>query len=161
MEISTWIISVLSVIGGASLTLITTLIVNQVSYKNEYYKMIIEKRIKAYNNIEHLINTVNNIGWERISESIVKNDTRQLQPIRDEIDLAKSDSIWLSREMKSALIYLNWLLSSFEMENFPKVDIKKGINLRNNITETVTNIEQILKSDMLSLHKVGDFLVNK
>lgn len=161
MGMSTWIVSVLSVIGGASLTLITTLIVNQVSYKNEYYKMIVEKRIKAYNNIEHLINTVNNIGWERISESIVKNDTRQLQPISNEIDLAKSDSIWLSREMKGALIYLCSLLSSFEMENYPKEDINKGIELRNNITRIVKNIEQILKSDMLSLHKVGDFLVNK
>lgn len=161
MEIPTWIISVLSVIGGASLTLITTLIVNQVSYKNEYYKMIIEKRIKAYNNIEHLINTVNNIGWERISESIAKNDIRQLQPIRDEIDLAESDSIWLSREMKSALIHMSLLLSSFEMENFPKVGIDKGIDLRNKVNKTVINIEQILKSDMLSLHKVGDFLVNK
>lgn len=161
MEIPTWIISVLSVIGGASLTLMTTLIVNQVSYKNEYYKMIIEKRIKAYNNIEHLINTVNNIGWERISESITKNDIRQLQPIRDEIDLAESDSIWLSREMKSALIHLSLSLSSFEMENFPKVDIDKGIDLRNNVNRTVIKIEQILKSDMLSLHKVGDFLMNK
>lgn len=161
MEMPTWIISVLSVIGGASLTLITTLIVNQVSYKNEYYKMIIEKRIKAYNNIEHLINTVNNIGWERISESIAKNDIRQLQPIRDEIDLAESDSIWLSREMKSALIHMSLLLSSFEMENFPKVDIDKGIDLRNKVNKTVINIEQILKSDMLSLHKVGNFLENK
>ena len=123
--------------------------------------MIIEKRIKAYNNIEHLINTVNNIGWERISGSIAKNDIRQLQPIRDEIDLAESDSIWLSREMKGVLIHLSLLLSSFEMENFPKVDIDKGIDLRDNVNRTVKNIEEILKSDMLSMHKVGDFLMNK
>ena len=42
MEMPTWLISVIGGVGGAVVTLITTLIVNRVSYRHDYYKMIIE-----------------------------------------------------------------------------------------------------------------------
>ena len=56
MIVPEWLTAVICVIVGALLTFIATLIVNRVSYKNEYYKIIIEKRIQAYKNVEHLIN---------------------------------------------------------------------------------------------------------
>ena len=69
----TWLISVLSIVGGALLTLITTLIVNRVSYKHEYYKMIIEKRIHAYNNVEHLATSIKSNSFKHILDSVDGN----------------------------------------------------------------------------------------
>lgn len=157
----TWLISVLSIVGGALLTLITTLIVNRVSYKHEYYKMIIEKRIHAYNNVEHLAIAIKSNSFKHIMDSVDSNKVSLLQPIMDDINLAKSETLWLSKEMKKALNDLDEKVFLFELENFQNVDFKKGSQLHIDLNKNIQKIEQILKKDMMSLHKVRSFLRNK
>lgn len=158
---STWLISALSIVGGALLTLITTLIVNRVSYRNEYYKIIIEKRIQAYKNVEHLLNNIKRTGLQTISQAILNNNLDLLKPLKEEIDLAQSESIWLSRKMKNALQKMELLLFSFEMECYKKVELGKGWDLQKTIYENTITIEQIHKRDMLSMHNVRSFLKDK
>jgi hypothetical protein len=102
MEMPTWLISVLGGIGGAILTLITTLIVNHVSYKHEYYRMIIEKRMKTYNNIESLVSSINKKS-EKLPQTINKNNVELLKPFEEEIESADIEVLWLSNNMKTAL----------------------------------------------------------
>jgi len=161
MIVPEWLTAVICVIVGALLTFIATLIVNRVSYKNEYYKIIIEKRIQAYKNVEHLINNIKRTGIRTISQAIWNNSLDLLKPLKDEIDLAKSESIWLSQEMKNALQRMELLLFSFELENDEKVELNKGLDLQKTIYENTITIEQIHKQDMLSMHKVRSFLKNK
>lgn len=158
---STWLISVLSIVGGALLTLITTLIVNRVSYRHEYYKMIIEKRIKAYNNVEHLVTAIKSDSFKHVLDSIDSNRVSLLQPIMDDIKLSKSETLWLSKEMKKALNDLDETVFLFELENFENVDFKKGSQFHTDICNKIPMIEKIIKKDMMSLHKVGSFLRNK
>lgn len=158
---STWLISVLSIFGGALLTLFTTLIVNRVSYRNEYYKIIIEKRIQAYKNVEHLINNIKRTGFRIISQAVLNNNLDLLKPLKEEIDLAQSESIWLSQEMKNALQKMELLLFSFELESIKKVELDKGWELQKTIYENTITIEQIHKQDMLLMHNVRSFLKNK
>ena len=157
---NTWLVSIIGIIVGAVLTLICTLIANRISYKNEYYKMIIEKRIKAYNNVEHLVTAINSNSFKHILDTIDKNSVSLLQPIVDDIKLAKSETLWLSKEMKKALNDLDEKVFSFELENFENVDFKKGSQFHLDINEDIQMIEQILKKDMMSLHKVRSFLRN-
>jgi len=156
----TWLISVLSIVGGALLTLITTLIVNRVSYKHEYYKMIIEKRIHAYNNVEHLATSIKSNSFKHILDSVDGNSISLLQPIMDDIKLAKSETLWLSKEMKKALNDLDETVLLFDLENFNNVEFKRGTQFHTTIIEKTKVIEQILKNDMKSLHEVSSFLNN-
>ena len=143
------------------MTLITTLIVNRVSYKQEYYKMIIEKRIHAYNNIEHLVTTVKSNSFKFILDSVESNRIARLQPLVDDIKLAMSESLWLSKEMKTALNEFDESVLLFQMENFEKIEYKAGSQFHISINKKIKIIEQILKKDMMSIHKVRCFLKNK
>ena len=155
--------SFLGIAVGAALTAISTLIVNQVSYKHEYYKMVIEKRLHAYNNIEHLVNNIKSIGLDAIVKAVNRNDLDFLRPLKEEIKTAKSEKVWLSKEMKKALDELEWLLLSFEMENYnqDRIAIQDGEKLYSTINSTTKTIEGTIKTDMLSMHRVEKFLRNK
>ena len=152
--------TLVGIIVGAALTLIGTLIANRVSYRNEYYKMIIEKRIKAYNNVEHLATAIKSNSFKHILNSNDCNRVALLQPIIDDIKLAKSETLWLSKEMKKALNDLDETVLLFELENFNNVEFKRGTQFHTTIIEKTKVIEQILKNDMKSLHEVSSFLNN-
>ena len=83
-----------------------------------------------------------------------------LQPIMDDIKLAKSETLWLSKEMKKALNDLDETVLLFDLENFNNVEFKRGTQFHTTIIEKTKVIEQILKNDMKSLHEVSSFLNN-
>ena len=158
----TWLISVLSIVGGAFLTFITTLIVNRVSYRQEYYKMIIGKRIKAYNAIEQFVNNINEIETKIITDLNGTNLDVFLNLLQKEIENAKSESVWLSNKMKESLNGLGVLLVNYELGiNTDKVETSKIIYIYSSISENRKKIEQVLKMDLTSLHKVRQFLSSK
>ena len=157
----TWLISVLSIVGGALLTLITTLIVNRVSYKQEYYKMIIEKRIKAYNTIEHFVNSIKDLETKALTDLNGTNKDDFFNLLHKEIEKAKSVSVWLSNKMKESLNEFGVLLTHYELViNSDEVE-SRNIDIYSSISENKKKIEQVLKMDLTSLHKVRQFLRSK
>lgn len=161
MEMPTWLISVLSIVSGAFLTLITTLIVNRVSYKQEYYKMIIEKRIKAYNTIEQFVNNIKEIETKALTDLNGTNKDVFFNFLHNEIKKAISESLWLSNKMKKSLNGFGVSLTYYELVIKPDKVESRNIDIYNSISENNEKIEQVLKMDLTSLHKVRRFLRSK
>ncbi len=162
METTTWVMSVIGVFSGAMLTLITTLIVNQVSYKNEYYKMIIEKRVKAYNCIEKLINDLFE-KYNKLPKEIDNSNVSLLIPLIDEINSANNESIWLSKKIKTALNFwrddLLLVILKHTDENICKM--AGDVNVHRVMNNGKKMVEKQIIEDLLTMYKVKWFLKNK
>lgn len=155
------IITILGALAGSGLTLITTLIINNISYKKDYYKIIIEKRIQAYQSIEHLVNNIKDIGKNAMAKRLWEKDDKILLPLKEEINMAKKDAIWQSNEMRNVLYCLDNSLSIFTLQNKESLDVKKAQAFYLSICDYAEKIERITKNDMLSMHKVRRFLSTK
>ncbi len=161
MVIPEWLTAVICVIVGALLTFIATMIVNRVSYRNEYYKMIIEKRIKAYNNVERLLYSIKSESLKCLLKMHVLRDANALKSLKLEIKKVKDDSVWLSEKMKVAVSSLINAIYSFEEKPIENLTANDTKNLSDEIKAMGLVIEDILVEDLKSLHKVRRFLRNK
>jgi hypothetical protein len=161
MEMPTWLISVIGGVSGAVVTLVTTLIVNRVSYKHEYYKMIIEKRIKAYNNVERLLYLIKSESLKSMSKIHVLKDENTLKSLEQEIKNVKDDSVWLTETMKMAVSSFIKSVYLFEEKPIESLTADDALGLYTEIKAMALVIEDVLVEDLKSLHKVRCFLRNK
>jgi hypothetical protein len=130
-------------------------------YVNEYYKIVIQRRIAAYEQLENLI-----IAFKA---SVVDRDNKPYHvPFSGENDKvaaliqlgsAMSQGLWLSDEAFKKTTELNYIL--FRLPTVERDVINFGKEHYQAIAELREALERILAADMLDMHKVGRFLRRK
>ncbi|WP_418117520.1 hypothetical protein [Variovorax sp. 350MFTsu5.1] len=152
--------AVVSALVTASLNGVFGRLAKKDEYKNAYYKLVLDRRMKAYELIEELIVKVKiaiadedgktyhiafafeeeNFGLNRLMVSVM------------------GQSMWLSDELFQATRKLNVLMYSRPKVqgwiDFGKANYQEIANLR-------TEIEQLVVKDMMVLHDIPQFLRRK
>lgn len=151
-----------SLISAVALYIINMRVHKQ-KYKDDYYKMVIAKRMEAYAKVENvykLLKTYTTEDYGKSAYGLIFNDTQTLYVFHKKLYDAISDNTWLSKELNEDLQYLNDMLIRFEQElNKSNVDIKELGKLKNPIfAEIRTFIDKHYTKDMLTLYDVKGFL---
>ncbi len=130
-------------------------------YVNDYYKMVLTKRVAAYEKLEELI-----VG---LSTSVLDKDNRPHHWLFTEVDPwskafkllldTTSQSLWLSDELFAKTRDLNYLFFRGSQHEGGAIEFAKE-NYKA-IAELREEIEHVHHADMLSLHDVKGFLARK
>lgn len=136
------------------------------SFKNDYYKLVINKRMEAYQHIDNQIKAMKITTLDddaKAFHSMFYGDPKIIYANQHDLFLAKTNGIWLSNAMENALSELNQLL--FEINQDITDDIDNNVALAKEYYSKVADIrekvEQQLRKDMLVLYDVQDFLKEK
>jgi hypothetical protein len=151
--------SVISGILGAVIAGWFNLRLKHTEYANMYYKMVLEKRIKAYEVVERLIN--------QIKTAVVDTDSRPYHLLFSKDDdhtnvykaLMDGDALWLSDELFEATRDLNVLVYSQVTGDSGLIEF--GKTHYRQIAEIRTKMEKLHIRDMSTLHDVPEFLRKK
>ena len=153
-----------AIITGFITYFVNKKILNQ-TYKNEYYKSILEKRLNAYQYIETQIAvlkfTILDIDGKPFYQ-IFQNDYNKYLEYQQNIHLVLSHSIWLSSSMIDNMSALNQLFFTIttEITDDIKYNIEIGKKYYYQISTLRENIEKCLLNDFKNLHKL-DYFLNK
>lgn len=151
-----------AIITGIITYFVNKKILNQ-TYKNEYYKSILEKRLNAYQYIETQIAvlkfTIIDID-KKPYYSIFQNDCKKYLEYQQNIHLALSHSIWLSSSMLDNVSALNQLFFTITTEITDDINsnIEIGKIYYYQISALRENIEKCLLNDFKNLHNLDNFL---
>lgn len=126
------ILAILSALLGVFITLGITALINSISFRNDYYKIIIQKRIDAYSIIEILANKLNAIAIDSDTGkpyhiAFCKGSPEALEDIALTLLVAKDNRIWLSPEMNSFLDELNQFICQITPVDDEQMSIANGI----------------------------------
>lgn len=156
-----------SVVAAVLTSIINWLLVKQ-NYKNDYYKIILEKRINAYENMNSLVSEMSvltNMGdylIPTICFTVESFDNFQIK-----LALSVSDGFWLSSELSSKLsetnVYLLNNISNKISTDPRKIDIDEKYNESGKLElEQVRafrkSLQTIMNSDFKKLYDVRSFL---
>ena len=153
--------SLLSGIAGALIVGYWNLLIKKSEYRHEYYKLILSRRIAAYEQLEELI------VWLRVAVS----DTDQrpyhlLFSLDGDWETAyqatykvTTQALWLSDEVFAKAKELNVLL--YRPSHADKGAIEFGKSNYNAIANIRESLESLLAKDMLTLYDVKSFLKAK
>ena len=132
-------------------------------YENAYFKMVLERRIKAYEQVEALI--------VQIKTTVLDSDGRPYHLLfSDETSkgttykalfLTMSSAIWLSDELFDEIRQLNALIYSSSEGAGAENLIAFGKKHYRDVAELRTRVERLHARDMLVLDKVPAFLKSK
>lgn len=153
--------SLVAAVLGGIIAGFVTLRVARNQYVNDYFKTVIQRRLAAYEQLEHLI--------AMLKTSVADDrDNRVYHLLFAGGDSAKvfeatvrisSQSMWLSNEVVDATVTLNRLLfkcpdNHGDVLAFAKEHYKT-------IADTRTRLERLFSRDFLALHEVKRFLKSK
>lgn len=153
--------SVIAALLGGVIAGYVTLRVAKNQYINDYYKTVVQRRLAAYEQLEHLITM--------LKTSVADgNDNKVYHLLFADGDNSKafevlfrvsSQSMWLSDDVVDETVNLNRLLFSCPSNQssvyaFAKEHYKT-------IAETRTRLEKLHARDFLTLHEVARFLKSK
>jgi hypothetical protein len=153
--------SVVSGVLGALIAGWFNLRSKRTEYANTYYKMVLEKRIKAYEAVERIIS--------QIKIAVVDKDNRPYHILfsndDDHAGVYKAlmdgipDALWLTDDLFEATRELNLLVYSLAPEGSSLIEFGKVHY--HEIAELRTKMEKLHIRDMTSLHEVPEFLRKK
>ena len=170
VKIITIIIS--SSVLAAILTSIFNFIIQNLNYKREYYKKIIDKRIEALEQIIDLSNqlkVMTHLENGQICNIIFTKGEDYYNRFIILLALTVNQSFWLNDELNETLLELNIFLHE-EIEN--KIELGNeidrssqlillGIDSLNKIREFRTKIEKQLLEDFSSMQRIRTFINSK
>lgn len=131
-------------------------------YANEYYKIVLSRRIAAYERVEDLI--------VALKASVVDDDRKPFHLMFSSDDAAAwergfvmlhavmSQGLWLSDEIFVKIRDFNYLIFR---SNKPTSVIEFAKENYQAIATIRAELERLLARDMLNLHKVKKFLISK
>lgn len=153
--------SVVSGILGALIAGWFNLRSKHTEYANTYYKIVLEKRVKAYEGVERLIN--------QIKVAVVDTDNRPYHILfskdDDHCNVYKAlmegmpDSLWLTDDLFELTRALNVLVYSKVPDGSGLIEF--GKTHYREIAELRTKMEKLHIRDMATLHEVPEFLRKK
>ena len=167
---SIWI-TILSSAGAAAIvSAIASYIINILTqkhkYKDDYYKMVINKRMEAYQYIETQIQVMKLTIVDKDPNPyfmMFSGDSKLFYESQNNLTLAASNSLWLSQEMVDKLRQLqqHFLTIGAKITDDTENNILVGKEWYTKLGEDRRIIENCLKKDMLSLYDVKSFLKEK
>lgn len=164
-------INILSSAGVASIIsaivgYVFNVLMQKRKYKDDYYKMVIAKRMDAYSKTEQVCKLLKTHTYDNETEGtycIAFGSMDALLTLCKMMHNALSDNIWLSDSIHAEMQKLNNIIVEIEDGCRTKgFDVKRiGIELYADIDTKRINIEKQYAKDMLTLHDVKDFLKSK
>ena len=136
-------------------------------YKDDYYKMVVEKRMDAYQYIETQIQVLKLTVVDNIDAKpyfmMFSGDSKLFYESQYNLTLAASKSLWLTQEMVDNLRQLqqHFLTIGAKITDNPTNNISVGKDWYTKLVEDRCMIENCLKNDLLSLYDVKSFLKEK
>ena len=138
------------------------------NYKNDFYKKLLDKRIKAYESVERLICSLKQLV--HIKESELCNQFCYLG--KDHFDrfiisITAQDSFWLNDDISGKITQFNIFIIqkiSYKIDKTKNPDeelIRLGIVNRDKIKEKRLELEDLLYQDLKGLHKIKSFIKNR
>jgi len=132
----------------------------KIDYRNSYYKIVLDKRMAAYEKIQNILSHFFTIKYYDYDGNYYycEIDTKEkLHVIRDKIKNCISDGLFISLKMFSAIRELDGLLQNCDNNNQDILicNIKKS---NEDIKKILENASNTLNSDLLELYDVPKFL---
>lgn len=131
-------------------------------YENAYFKMVLDKRIAAYSEVDRFISGASVASVDnnnRPYHAMFEPHERGLPDFYVLLHGAMSGKLWLSNDLHSALRDLNIIAYPAGDNQDALLDIAK--DRYKDIAELRTTIERLHARDMLCLHQVAKFLKGK
>lgn len=157
-----YFLPILTVFGVfANLTILVYL--NTKSFKHEYHKKIIEKRIAAYERIEILLTKMRLYRhYDDKCCYLFCSSPQQIKEIRSEILSIGKNGLYLSVDTINILIKLSEYLTDNIYENKDiSASVQLGIKHFNNLSKIISDIQLNLYKDMRVLYDVDKFFKEK
>ena len=153
--------SVIAALLGGVIAAFVTLRVDRNQYINDYYKTVVQRRLAAYEELEHLITLLKTSVADDSDNKVyhlIFTDGDKLKAFEILFRIS-SQSLWLSDEVMEETINLNRLLyccpsNQVEIFAFAKEHYKT-------IAEIRTRLERLHLRDLITLHEVAKFLKSK
>ena len=130
-------------------------------YVNDYFKIIIKRRLEAYERLEQLINALKLTVLDddqRPYHQVFSNETTWTAVYKLFLD-STSHPLWLSSEVFSKTRELNIMFLKASHDKRDLVEFGKSNYAP--IAELREEVERLHAKDMLNLHNVEDFLKQK
>lgn len=153
--------SVAAAVLGGVIAGFVTLRVAKNQYVNDYYKTVVQRRIKAYEELEHLIALLKTSVADSNDQTIyhllfADGDGAKAY---EAIFRVSTQSMWLSDEVVGETVRLNRLL--FSRPNNQADPLAFAKEHYRSIAETRTRLERLHARDFLTLHEISRFLKSK
>lgn len=159
--------AVIAAIVSSIATYIINILTHKRKYKDDYYKMVISKRMDAYSKVEVVILSLKKLVVDEsdncLYNVIFNNSHEDFFAFQAQLYEIAANSVWLSKDMYNALSELNLLFTQIDSQV-----LDDGSNLlilgkqnRKKIADIRIRIEDIFRKDILSLHEIEDFLKDK
>ena len=132
-------------------------------YENAYFKMVLERRIKAYEQVEALIVQIKTAvldGDGKPYHLLFSDETSKVTTYKA-LFAVMSSALWLSNELFDETRKLNVLIYSGSEGSDTENLIAFGKKHYREVAELRTRVEKLHARDMLVLHKVPAFLKSK
>lgn len=143
---------------GALVTGFFTLRAKRVEFVNDYFKIVINKRVEAYEHLEALIQAYKSsfVDFDNSAYHAPFGSTKLSENAFGLMGAATDNGLWLTDETFEVLQKLNYIM--FGEPNKEDDRIAFGKRHYQEIANLREKLETRLASDMLELHKVGKFL---
>lgn len=155
-----FILVLTSSVLAAALTSIFDWLISNKNYRNDYYKIIISKRVETYEKFDFLLGQIHN--HSRLNDSIIlklfrdPNHLTMISELREDVALQLR---WLSNELINDFNELWTILLNVQID-LPKRTLKEQeeIERSKEIQIILFRLFEQSEKDFKSLHKVKKFL---
>lgn len=146
---------VTSILSSVATWLIGNQALNK-SFKNDYYKLVINKRMEAYQHIDDQLKAMKITTLDddaKAFHSMFYGDKKTIYANQHNLFLARANGIWLSNDMENALSELNQLLFKINYDITDDIDNNVALakNYYTQVADTREKVEKQLRKDMLVL----------
>jgi len=133
----------------------------QNDYENAYFKLVLDRRINAYDQVANLVTQIKVavVDSDRRPYHLLFSDSSSLDNVYKILYSVMSSALWLSDDLFDETRKLNMLVFQQSQSEEDLIEFAK-CNYRS-IAEMRTRIEVIHARDMLVLHKIPKFLRGK
>lgn len=132
------------------------------SYRNDYYKTIISKRLEAYESVAHIVAqlriSVTDENDKKPFHIGLYESPNQLFTTLMSMCLAAMSNLWLSEKMIEKLTTLNRITYNFSVDKTSDNGVSKAKEYYEEIGQIRTDIENCMKQDLIDLYDVKKFL---
>ena len=161
------IISLLGVVLSAVVAYFTSINTQRNSYRNEYYKTIIQKSLDAYNFIDTQLMVMRVTMYDETDGKyyhvFFENEGGKYFEFQNNLTQATVRSIWVSAEMLDAIAILSHIFYeiSDKISDDKEDNIKVGKEYYEKLRIAQLNVSKVLVSDIADLYDVDSFIKRK
>lgn len=165
-----YVVAIISLVGVALSALVayfTSIITQKNSYRDEYYKTIIERRLDAYNFIDTQLMVMRMTVYDETDGKyyhvFFDNESSKFFEYQRNLTHATVRSIWVSAEMLEAITILSHIFYeiSDSISDDKEENIKVGKDYYDKLWIAQLNVSKALVTDIADLYDVDSFIKRK